>query len=95
MRASSDPMLTIADSVTDSLSQCGYAFVEDDKVEAPGRHPEILLEDGRDPGRSRRGCTSFGFPRSPHRVTAGRDATPTKPGTRASTRWSTAIRRRG
>ena len=34
MRASSDPMLTIADSVTDSLSQCGYAFVEDDKVEA-------------------------------------------------------------
>jgi hypothetical protein len=31
---SSDPMLTIADQVTYCLSQCGYAFVEDDKVEA-------------------------------------------------------------
>jgi hypothetical protein len=34
MNPSIDPMLIIADSVTDSLSQCGYAFVEDDKVEA-------------------------------------------------------------
>lgn len=31
---STDPMLIIADAVTDSLSQCGYAFVEDDMVEA-------------------------------------------------------------
>jgi hypothetical protein len=31
---SSDPMLTIADQVTYCLSQYGYAFVEDDKVEA-------------------------------------------------------------
>jgi hypothetical protein len=31
---SNDPIVTIADQVTYCLSQCGYAFVEDDKVEA-------------------------------------------------------------
>jgi hypothetical protein len=29
-----DPMIAIADSVAYCLSQCGYAFIEDDKVEA-------------------------------------------------------------
>jgi hypothetical protein len=30
----SDPMLIIAESMNDILSECGYAFVEDDKIEA-------------------------------------------------------------
>jgi hypothetical protein len=31
---SNDPILRIANQVTYCLSQCGYAFVEDDQVEA-------------------------------------------------------------
>jgi glyoxylate utilization-related uncharacterized protein len=29
-----DPLLVIADRVTYCLSECGYAFIEDDKVDA-------------------------------------------------------------